>query len=138
MHGSVVSSAGRPLHIIDEVREVSAGFSASAEFLNGTRPSPPGLAVHVSTLAWTQFRFQSMAQGFDYLTYMKEHIYRPLMDVHLRADLVDPRRRPWKTTRSSSRPFCLPWTRPAYVSGSSIGYGPAAHGSWGPFPMFAR
>ena len=31
-------------------------------------PAPPGLAVHVSTLAWTQFRFQSMVKGFDYLT----------------------------------------------------------------------
>jgi beta-galactosidase GanA len=90
MHGSVISSCGRPLHILDEVREVGAGFRAAAKFLNGTRPSPPGLALHVSTLAWAQMRFQPMANGFDYTEYMLSRAYRPLMDAHLRADLIDP------------------------------------------------
>ena len=58
MHGSVVSSSGRPLHIIEEVREVSEGLKGAAHFISGTRPSAPGLAVHFSTLAWTQLRFQ--------------------------------------------------------------------------------
>ena len=31
-----------------------------------------------------------MVEGFDYLEYMKNHVYRPLMDVHLRADIIDP------------------------------------------------
>ncbi len=90
MHGSVVSSSGRPLHIIDEVREVSRGYKDSAEFINGTRPTPPGVAMQLSTVAWTQFRFQPMVQGFDYLEYSINRAYRPLMDVHLRADIIDP------------------------------------------------
>jgi len=90
MHGAVVSSCGRPLHTIDEVREVSRGFRACEDFLNGTRPTGPALALHLSTLAWSQFRFQPMVQGFDYLEYMIQHVYRPLMDVHLRADVIDP------------------------------------------------
>ena len=90
MHGSVVSSCGRPLHIIDEVREVARGFEAAGPFLNGTAPSPPGLAVHLSTLAWAQFRFQPLVNGFDYVESMINRVYRPLMDAHLRSDLIDP------------------------------------------------
>jgi beta-galactosidase GanA len=78
------------LHIFDEVREVSRGLKESADFLRGTSLSPPGMAVHLSTLAWAQFRFQPLAKGFDYLRFMLERIYRPLMDVHLRADVIDP------------------------------------------------
>lgn len=90
MHGSVISSAGRPLHIFGEVQEISRGFKESAEFLNGTRPTPPGFAMHLSTLAWTLFRFQPMVRGFDYLECMKNRAFRPLMDIHLRADIIDP------------------------------------------------
>ena len=90
MHGSVVSSCGRPLHMMEEVREVSRGFKAAAGFLNGTRPAAPGLAVHLSTLAWAQFRFQPIVSGFNYVDTMATRVYRPLMDVHLRADLIDP------------------------------------------------
>jgi len=90
MHGSVVSSAGRPLHIIDEVREVAEGFRASRDLLNGTRPVPPGLAVHLSSLAWAQVRFQPMVKGLEYIQFMKRQVYKPLMDCHLRADIIDP------------------------------------------------
>ncbi len=90
MHGSVISSCGRPLHIIDEVREVSAGYRTAAEFLNNTRLTPSGVAVHLSTLAWTQLRFQPMVNGFDYLDHMIHQVYRPIMDAHLRADVIDP------------------------------------------------
>ena len=90
MHGCVVSSSGRPLHIMNEVQEVSAGFKTVSEFLNGTRPEPPGLAVHVSTLAHAQLRFQSIVPGFDYVESMLNRVYRPLMGVHLRADVIDP------------------------------------------------
>jgi beta-galactosidase GanA len=90
MHGSVVSSCGRPLYIIQEVQEVSAGFKAASEFLNGTRPEPPGMAVHVSTLAHAQLRFQPIVPGFDYVESMLNRVYRPLMGAHLRADVIDP------------------------------------------------
>lgn len=90
MHGAVVSSHGRPLHIMKEVQEVSKGFKTAGTFLRGTRPSPPGFALHVSSLAWAQFRFQPMVQGFDYIESLIKRVYRPLMDTHLRADIVDP------------------------------------------------
>lgn len=90
MHGSVVSSHGRPLHILEEVQEVSRGFEAASAFLNATRPSPPGFALHVSSVAWSQFRFQPMVEGFDYIDGLLNRVYRPLMNVHLRADVIDP------------------------------------------------
>ncbi len=90
MHGSVVTSAGRPLYMFDEVRETAQGFRETAEFLNGTSPVQSGLALHVSTLAWAQFRFQPLVNEFDYLAFMKNRIYRNFMDVHLRADIIDP------------------------------------------------
>ncbi|MBX7254860.1 MAG: beta-galactosidase [Candidatus Hydrogenedentes bacterium] len=90
MHGSVVSSHGRPLHIMGEVKEVAKGFEAAGDFLSQTVPAPTGLAVHVSTVAWAQFRHQPMANGFDYLDCLLNRVCRPLMDVHLRVDFIDP------------------------------------------------
>ncbi|MCX5768851.1 MAG: beta-galactosidase [Candidatus Hydrogenedentes bacterium] len=90
MHGSVISTCGRPMHVTEEVREVSAGFSAAKDFINGTRPAGPGIAVHLSSLAWTHFRFQPVAPDLDYVGVMQEKVYRPMMAAHLRADIVDP------------------------------------------------
>ena len=90
MHGSVVSSQGRPLHIFHEVQEVAEGLSAAAEFIAGTRPAPCALAVHVSSVAWAQFQYQSMTNGFRYIEYLQDRVCRPLMDAHLRADFIDP------------------------------------------------
>ncbi|MBN2308909.1 MAG: beta-galactosidase [Candidatus Hydrogenedentes bacterium] len=90
MHGSVVSSCGRPLHMIDEVREIGAGFRQCAEFLNGTRPVRPEVAVHFSHFAWWLFRFQPMINKFDYPEALMGRFYRPLMDAQLRADVIDP------------------------------------------------
>ena len=90
MHGSLVTTSGRPQYMIEEVRETARGFNDAAEFLNSTRPSPPGFAVHFSTLAWAQLRFQPLVEGFDYIDAMLSRVYRPLMDVHLRADIIDP------------------------------------------------
>ena len=42
MHGSVVTSDGRPLHIFDEVKAIAAGLRKAGPFLNGTRPVNTG------------------------------------------------------------------------------------------------
>ena len=56
----MVDSCGRPLHIIDEVREVASGFERAREFLSGTRPTRSGLALHFSGEAWNTFLAQPM------------------------------------------------------------------------------
>jgi beta-galactosidase GanA len=89
MHGSVVSSSGRPLHIFGEVQEVSAGYRAAADFLNGTRPTPAQLALHSSEFAWWLFEYQPMVNGFRYNRRMLD-FYQPLRMAHLRLDVIDP------------------------------------------------
>ena len=89
MHGSVVSSAGRPLHIFGEVQEIAAGLKAAAGFLNGTRPVRTGLALHHSGLAHWMFEFQPIINGFKYAEALVNNAYRPMMQAQLRPDVLD-------------------------------------------------
>jgi beta-galactosidase GanA len=66
MHGSVVSSHGRPLYIFDEVREISRGFDKAAELINNTRPKQSGIGIHFSHFAWHFFSCQPLENGFNY------------------------------------------------------------------------
>ncbi len=89
MHGSVVTSAGRPLHIFDEVREVADGFRRCADFINGTKPVRSGMAMHFSSAAWWTFMFQPIIEGFNY----QERItgfHRVISEAGWRPDVIDP------------------------------------------------
>ncbi|NLU42812.1 MAG: beta-galactosidase [Firmicutes bacterium] len=90
MHGSVVSSAGRPLHIIDEVREISRGFEVSSEFLNTTQIKKPKLALHFSCFEWLLLAAQPMVREFKYLDQLLDCFYTPLIESQLRLDVIDP------------------------------------------------
>ncbi|HEX2950989.1 MAG TPA: beta-galactosidase trimerization domain-containing protein [Armatimonadota bacterium] len=90
MHGSVVSSCGRPLHMIGEVQEIAAGFRKAEDFLNNTKPTPSGLGLHFSGNVWWLFKFQPMVNGFDYNQKILHTAYRPLMQMQLRPDVIDP------------------------------------------------
>jgi beta-galactosidase GanA len=103
MHGAVISSSGRPLHTINEVKEIAAGFGASAEFINGTRPVNSGLAVHFSGLAWLMFEFQPIVNGFEYGEKLTG-FYRSMIDASLRADVIDP-----AASLDSYRVICSPF-----------------------------
>ena len=90
MHGSVVQSCGRPMHIFDEVKEIAQGYRAAAEFINGARPAPTGLAIHFSHTSHVTFKNQPMVNGFDYLGHFLERIYRPLIGAQFRPVVIDP------------------------------------------------
>ncbi|MBN8218595.1 MAG: beta-galactosidase [Spirochaetes bacterium] len=90
MHGSVLTSAARPLHTFGEVKEVGRGFEACAEVLSATRPVKSGLALHFSDEAWWQFQFQPMVNGFRYNDKLPHLAYRPLLGAQLRPDVIDP------------------------------------------------
>ena len=89
MHGSVVSSSGRLLHMYGEVREIAAGLRASGEFLCGTKPVNSGLAMHFSGRASNLFLGQPMVHGFSYDRAIYE-AYHPLIQAQLRPDVIDP------------------------------------------------
>ncbi len=91
MHGSVVTSCGRPVHVFGEVQEIAAGFAKAGEFLRTTRVKRPDLAVHFSTWAWIFFEQQPQVDGFKYLDSLLKYVYRPLFESGIRADVLDPR-----------------------------------------------
>jgi len=91
MHGAVVSSQGRPLHIMGEVREISKGYSAAAEFLNGTKPAESGIAMHYSHRAAWMFDYQPVVNGFAYMAFLLERAYHPMIQAQLRPDVILPR-----------------------------------------------
>ncbi len=99
MHGSVISSCGRPLHIFDEVQEVANGFERAREFLTGSPCTPSGLALHFSGEAWNTFLAQPMTpklapsgarRDYPYLHTLLEGAYRPLLEAQFRPDVIDP------------------------------------------------
>jgi len=90
MHGAVVSSAGRPLHIFGEVQEISQGLRTAGDFLRNTRPVNTGLAIHYSHKAAWMFEYQPLLNGFDYQSFLLEKVYRPLIQSQLRPDVILP------------------------------------------------
>ncbi len=90
MHGSVVDSFGRPTYAFGEVQELGAGFETCRDFITGTRPVKPKLAVHFSTWAWHFFEHQPLTYGFNYLEALLAGLYRGLFERNWRADVVDP------------------------------------------------
>jgi beta-galactosidase GanA len=91
MHGAVLSSSGRPLHIFNEVKEVAAGFEAAADFLNNTRPTATGLALSFSNKAQQLFEHQPMVNKFSYPgASLVNRVYAPLAGAHFRFDVLEP------------------------------------------------
>ncbi|NLG49031.1 MAG: beta-galactosidase [Chloroflexi bacterium] len=99
MHGSVVSSCGRPLHIADEVREVAEGLERARDFLTDTACARSGLAMHFSAQAWDTFQAQPMVprlaspiggRPYAYASTLNDEIYRALIEAQLRPDIIDP------------------------------------------------
>jgi len=90
LHGCVVQSTGRPMHTFDEVKEIAAGYRASEEFVNGTRPTNTGLAMHFAHTAHVTFKNQPMVNGFVYLNRFRESVYKPLIGAQFRPDVIDP------------------------------------------------
>ena len=90
LHGCVVQSSGRPMHIFGEVQEIADGFRKAEAFLNGTYPTQTGLAIHCSNLAHHIFKNQPMKGGFNYINSVMESIYRPLIKSQFRPDVINP------------------------------------------------
>lgn len=94
MFSGVITSAGRPMHIYEEVQETARGYAAAADFLQATEPEPPTLALHYSHLASWIFAHQPVApafvSGMAYTFKLLERVYRPLLQTHLPIDVILP------------------------------------------------
>jgi beta-galactosidase GanA len=91
MHGSVVSAAGRPLHIFGEVQQLGREFKQAGEFLRGTRPTISGLGLIWSQRVARMFQFQATVKPeFNYEQTLGEAIYHPLLRAQYRPDILQP------------------------------------------------
>ncbi len=71
MHGSVIYSNGKPMHIFDEVKYISDTFEKSADFIMNTKVDNGGVAMHFSSLVWTMFENQPVVLNSNYLGNLK-------------------------------------------------------------------
>jgi beta-galactosidase len=91
MHGAVLSSSGRPLHIFDEVKQVSEGYAKAGDFINNTRPASSGMALHFSNHMQEFFHHQPMVNKFGYpWESLMTRVYHPLMSAQFRMDILEP------------------------------------------------
>ena len=94
-HGSVLSPAGRPLHIFGEVQKTAAGYEKAAAFLRDTRVGTKA-ALQVSALN-DEMHFQQTIvpePGHDwdgpYGTRIRRYFYHPMTNAGLRPDVIYP------------------------------------------------
>ncbi len=88
MHGSVVNSWGRPMHIYNELKYIKEGFNKAEDMIYNTYPKNSQIAMHVSHHAWTLYMFQPMINGFNYQAAYQNDVFRPLMNCQLRPDVI--------------------------------------------------
>ncbi|MBQ4322608.1 MAG: beta-galactosidase [Clostridia bacterium] len=91
IHGSVISAAGRPLPMFDEVQQLSREFAVAKDFLRETKVDTP-IAFHFTSLGWQMMGIQPVVKGLGYESALKEYFYQPISDMGLRPDLIGARK----------------------------------------------
>ena len=92
MHGSVLSAAGRPLHMFGEIKQTAAEFEKAADFLNGTEVQTE-IAMHFTSLNWNLFACQPWIDGFRYDERILTDFYHPLIGMGARVDVIGSRKK---------------------------------------------
>jgi beta-galactosidase GanA len=87
MHGSVISSAARPLHMFKEVRQLSEEFKKAADFINNTKVITKA-AMHFTSLSWNMFETQQVVGGLNYQDSVFKYFYKPITEDGLRLDMI--------------------------------------------------
>ncbi len=90
MHGSVLDTCGKPVHVFGEVQEVAEGYRRAADFLRETRVETP-VAMHFTSLNWNMVATQSVVHHLDYMDALTQRFYQPIVDSGLRPDVIDAR-----------------------------------------------
>jgi len=88
MHGSVLATDGRPMHIFDEVKKVSESFNKAADFINNTKVET-NVAMHYTALSHNIRLYQNVVNGPVYVNILKENFYRALSDSSIRPDVIE-------------------------------------------------
>ncbi|MBQ8398060.1 MAG: beta-galactosidase [Clostridia bacterium] len=86
IHGSVLDSSGRPMHIFREVQDVAELMDKAGDFLTSTRVDTP-VAMHYTSTNWNMWKTQQVVKDMDYAKI--NEIYQPIVDQGLRPDVID-------------------------------------------------
>ncbi len=89
-HGAVITTQGRFMYPVEEVKNIARGFVAAREFINDTRPVKTGIAMHFSHRASWMMDEQPLIQKFNYMRYLLEKVYHPMIQSQLRPDVILP------------------------------------------------
>ncbi len=90
MHGSVLSTSGRPMYMYGEVQSVTEICKKAQRFLLNTKPVRTGLALHVSCSNSLMFDSQGILEGFHYKENLLDSFYHPMLHSQFRPDLLEP------------------------------------------------
>ena len=91
IHGSVISAAGRPLPMFNEVQQLSREFDLAKDFLRETKVETP-VALHFTSLAWQMMSSQGVMKGLSYETTITDAFFQPISDMGLRPDVIGARK----------------------------------------------
>lgn len=93
MHGAVLHSSGRPMHIFGEVQQIAADYAKCSDFLSGTRVKPD-MALMVSSTCDYLMKQQEVVwepDGHQWETAYTKRLYmvhRPLVEMGIRPDVI--------------------------------------------------
>lgn len=87
IHGSVLDSSGRNMHIFSEVQETAALMEQTADFLRKTTVQTP-VAMHYSSTNYNLWQTQQVVRDMHYGKI--DHVWRAINDEGLRPDVIDP------------------------------------------------
>ncbi|MBQ9121369.1 MAG: beta-galactosidase trimerization domain-containing protein, partial [Clostridia bacterium] len=82
----VLSSAGRPYRISEEIKWASDDLAKCSDFLNGSRANSR-IALHYSSNSFNVFRFAPIRENLDYRSTLIDEFYSKLR--HHNPDVID-------------------------------------------------
>ena len=89
MHGAVLSTDGRPMHIWEEIRQTAADFQKAAGFIRATQVKSE-IALHFSAFHAQMLEVEPVVCGLRYEEELRNRFYRPLLRKGLRPDVITP------------------------------------------------
>lgn len=86
VHGSVLDSSGRPVHVFGEVQDTAALMEKTGDFLMNTKVDTR-VGFHYSSLNWNMLLTQSVVDNVGNQTVYD--FYKAVLDNGLRPDVID-------------------------------------------------
>lgn len=94
MHGSVITSTGRPMHTFAEVRKIGEDLITLKDVLTETKVVSSGIGLHMSHHANNMFKGQAISKDMEgwavYVKKLFDYYYRPMLECQIRPDVIDP------------------------------------------------